>query len=206
MSLITETDLESAITNWLGGRTDLTAYYPDWITVFESAAARRLRVRPMEKLVTLTPVASKVALPADYLATRRLTWTGTPRVDLNYLAPSMFQTYYPSLSTNNPPVGHPGSYTIEGSTITVSTIDGTGLELDYYARNEAIATALNWLWTNYPDAYLFGALAESGAFTRDNEATGIWKVRRDEVFDEIKMVDFRERPASMSVRVMSYTP
>jgi hypothetical protein len=206
MSLSTYADLLQSITNWLGGRPDLTAFYPDWIVAFEAAAARRLRVRPMEKIVLLTPVASQAALPADYLAVRRLTWTGNPRVDMNYLPPSMFQTYYPTLHSSNASVHSPQSYTIEGSTITISSTNTSPIELDYYAKNAAVSGALNWLWTNYPDAYLFGALAESGGFTRDNEATAVWKVRRDEVLDEIKMVDFRERPASMSVRVMGFTP
>ena len=289
MSLSTYVDLQQAITNWLGGRTDLTAFYPDWITLFEAAAARRLRVRPMEKLVILTPsnpasigvtgasdngsglirltvaststfvtgqelivgnvngtteanggwmvtvvdpthidlqgstfanayisggtvraLAGQVQLPSDYLAVRRVTWTGNPRIDLNYIAPSAFQVYYPSLQSitysSLQQTNIPQSYTIEGNTLSISGFVSAPLEFDYYAKNAAVSGALNWLFTNYPDVYLFGALAESGGFTRDDVALGGWKQRRDEIFDEIKMVDFRERPASMAVRVVSFTP
>jgi hypothetical protein len=42
MSITTYTELQTSITAWLGGRTDLTTYYPDRITLFEAVAARKL--------------------------------------------------------------------------------------------------------------------------------------------------------------------
>ncbi len=56
------------------------------------------------------------------------------------------------------------------------------------------------------DVYLFGALAEGAGFVRDDTAIAGWIQRRDLIFDEIKMVDFRERDSSMTTRVMAYTP
>ncbi len=292
MALDTYTNLQTAITNWLGGRTDLTTYYPDWITLFEAAAARKLRVRPMETVATLSVLATESAdiigmadngvghnimrleiadtspyntgdlvtisgilgltgangswiitvinstridlqnsfydnfnpwvagggtierqsgtykLPSNYLYTRRVTWLGSPRIELQYLEPSAFQAFYPDLgATNTDNSRTPQSYTIEGGYLKVSSFStDSNLELVYYAKNDAVSGALNWLFTTYPDVYLFGSLAEAGGFVRDDVALAGWIQRRDMIFDEIKMVDFRERPSSMAVKVMGYTP
>jgi len=54
MSLTNYSGLTTAITNWLG-RSDLTSYYSDWVTIFEAVANRTLRVRQMESTTLLTP-------------------------------------------------------------------------------------------------------------------------------------------------------
>ena len=54
MSLTNYTDLTAGVANWLS-RSDLTALIPDFITLFEAEANRRLRVRQQEATVILTP-------------------------------------------------------------------------------------------------------------------------------------------------------
>src|SRR3569833_4709674 len=131
MSLATYADLQTQVATWLH-RDDLTAYIPDFITLFEAAAARRLRVRPMETTATLTPSSGSVALPTDYLAWRRLTWTGSTRVDLSYVHPTILQPYFADT-----PVDTPSMFTIEGSNILIRPEDTPALEFVYYAKNSA---------------------------------------------------------------------
>jgi hypothetical protein len=52
MAITTFAELKTAIASWLD-RSDLTSTIPDFITLFESVANRRLRVRQMEKTITL---------------------------------------------------------------------------------------------------------------------------------------------------------
>src|SRR6266704_6726476 len=85
MSLATYSDLQTQIANWLA-RDDLSAYIPDFITLFECAAARKLKVRLQESTTTLTPSSGVATLPADYLGYRRVTWTGSPNQELSYVA------------------------------------------------------------------------------------------------------------------------
>jgi hypothetical protein len=54
MSLTNYTDLQTGLQNWLQ-RQDLNSVIPDFITLFEACANRRLRVRQMEAVMTLTP-------------------------------------------------------------------------------------------------------------------------------------------------------
>lgn len=199
MALTTYAELQATIASWLA-RDDLTAYIPDFITLFEAAAARKLKVRPQETTATLTPVSGVVTLPTDYLGHRRVTWTGNPRVELAYLPPPAFQASWPTQ-----PSGTPSAYTIEGSNLRLMPLNDTDIEFDYYQRTAALSAGLNWLFTNHPDAYLFGSLCEANAFNKDVDPAGLWKARRDEVFQEIALLDFNER-SGMSMTVMGPTP
>src|SRR5215471_16871932 len=67
MSITTYAELQAAVGNWLDHGL-FAARVPEFITLFEAAANRRLRVREQEATATLTPSSGAVALPADYLA------------------------------------------------------------------------------------------------------------------------------------------
>src|SRR5262249_2448043 len=108
MAITTYAELQAAVGNWLD-HSLFAARVPEFIALFEAAANRRLRVREQEATATLTPSSGAVALPADYLAWRRLTWTGTPRAELQYVHPSYLQAAYPSSPTDVPRI-----FTIEG--------------------------------------------------------------------------------------------
>src|SRR5437016_3216893 len=114
MSISTYSTLQDAIGNWLD-HSLFSARYPDFVQLFEATANRRLRVKEMEALATLTPAADgTVALPSDYLAYRRCTWTGQTRNELRYVQPSYFQAAFPSR-----PSDVPRFFTIESLTLKV---------------------------------------------------------------------------------------
>src|SRR5207237_10453132 len=96
MTIQTYTDLQAAIASWIA-RADLAASIPDFITLFESVANRRLRLRAQEATATLTPTSGVATLPADYLAWRRVTWTGQFARELEYVHPSYLHALYPTL-------------------------------------------------------------------------------------------------------------
>lgn len=203
MSLTNYSDLQTAIATWLQ-RTDLTATIPDFISIFEATANRRLRVRQQETTTTLTPAVGVLTLPTDYLSHRRLTWTGTPRRELSYVEPSWLQGAYPNIPTTFPSV-----FTIEGGSIKIMPTDdtNTAVELVYFAKIAALSTGntTNWLMTAHPDLYLFGTLTEAQAYAVNVDNAALWKARRDELFDEIETLSNRTRGAG-SIRTMGPTP
>lgn len=199
MSLATYADLQAQIANWLA-RDDLTNYIPDFVRLFEATAARRMKTRLSETTATLTPVSGTATLPTDFFGVKRLTWTGNPRGELAYATPTYFSAQFANGET-----GTPSLYTFEGTSVKVGASDDTALELLYNQRTQALSGTLNWLYTNHPDVYLFGSLCEANAFDKDVDAAGLWKSRRDEVFDEILKADFNER-GNMAVRVYGITP
>jgi hypothetical protein len=201
MAITTYAELKTAVENWLD-HTLFTARVPEFIALFEACANRRLRARQMETSTNLTPSDGSVALPADYLAWRRVTWTGSTRVDLEYVHPSYLQAAYPTS-----PADVPRIFTIEGSTLKVRPLDTTPLEFDYYQKIPALSDSAttNWLLSAHPDLYLFGSLVEAEMFGVNDERAPIWKARRDEIFDEIEKLSNKTRGAG-AIRVMGATP
>jgi hypothetical protein len=197
----TYSDLQGAVASWLA-RGDLAATIPDFIALFEATANRRLRVRQQEATVSLTPSAGSVALPVDYLAWRRLTWTGNSRADLTYVEPSWLQAAYPTA-----PAGVPQVFTIEGGAILIRPVDAAVLEFLYFQKIPPLSSdaPVNWLLTEHPDLYLFGALAESYGFTVDPEKLALWKARRDELFEEVTALSAKSRGAG-AMRPAGPTP
>jgi hypothetical protein len=199
MTIASYVELQAAVASWLG-RSDLTATIPDLITLFEACANRRLRVRQMETSINLTPSSGSVALPADYLAWRRVTWTGSTRVELEYVHPSYLQAAYPDTPSATPRV-----FTIEGSTLKIRPLDDTVLEFDYFEKIDALSGTVNWLFSAHPDLYLFGSLAEAEMFLVNDPRAAMWKARRDEIFDEIEKLSNKTRGIG-AIRVMGPTP
>jgi hypothetical protein len=208
MSLVSYADLQAQVANWLA-RADLNTYIPDMITLFEAAACRRLKVRPQETTISLATTGGTATLPSDFLGWRRVTWTGSPNRELQYVAPPIYAIEFIP-DDSGVLSGLPLIFTVEGSNLKVKPIDpdDNPLTFTYYQRVPAVSSALNWLWTNHPDAYVFGTLAEANFFVRGNDALQMaagWKARRDEVFDEIQRLDFNERQG-MSIRIIGRTP
>lgn len=199
MALTTYAELKSAIADYLA-RSDLTTQIVDYITLFEAAANRRLRVRQMETSTTLTPSSGSATLPTDYLMWRRVTWAGDTREELEYVHPSYLQAAYPTT-----PSGTPRLFTIEGTTLKVRPTSTTGLEFDYFQKVAALSGTVNWLYTAHPDVYLYGSLAEAYMMLQDIEKAVLWKSRRDEVFDEIEKLSFKTGGPS-NIRLMGVTP
>lgn len=200
MPFTTNTELKAAVADQLA-RSDLTTQIVDFIALFECEAARELfKMRPTETSTTLTPASGSVALPSDYMGWRRVTWTGSNRVELEYVHPSILQAYYPST-----PAGTPAIFTIEGTTLKVRPTSVTSLEFDYFAKTGALASGLNWLFTNHSDCYYFGALEQAYLFTKDVDNAGVWAAKKQSVYDSIKKQRFREDGA-LSIKVMGYTP
>jgi hypothetical protein len=187
MALSTYSDLQAAIASWLA-RDDLTATIPDFITLFESSANKRLRVRQMQTTATLTPSSGSASLPSDYLAWRRVTYNGAGGGQLEYVEPDWLRAAYPSGES-----GTAKFFTIEGSNLIVGPQDDTTLTLLYYQKITALSSGANWLFTAHPDLYLFGSLCEAQMFTDDMERAAMWKSRRDETYQDIERLSMKSQ-------------
>lgn len=189
MTIANYTDLQAAITNWID-RTDLSSRIPEFIALFEAQINRRLRVRKQIVQTTLTPSSGSVALPADYLEWKRVTWTGSPRRELDYVTPSYLSGVNPDLHSDVPTY-----FTIEGLNLKVAALDNTNLEFLYAQKLPALSSGAltNWMLTDNPDAYLFGSLTMSATFTEDAQNGAAWNVLAQQYLGEIWGLDFVTR-------------
>ena len=201
MAITTYSELQTALQSSLA-RTDLATAAADWITLFEAAANRRLRVRQMETSTTLTPVSGSVSLPSDYLSWRRVTWSGSPLQELEYVTPTYLNWAFPGSSVANAAV-----FTIEGAVLKVRPSSDTALDFDYFQKIPALTNinTTNWLLTAHPDCYLKGALYEAYDFIMDKESAFMRKTQRDEIFDEIEKLSNKTRGVG-GMRVLGPTP
>ncbi len=197
MAITTYTELQTAITRWLGGRTDLTTFYPDWIVMFEAVANRKLRTWQMETFVnqsTTTGFFNDV--PTGYVGASLVA-----RSDGTVIEPR--STEWIALNFPTRPSGDILYYAIAAGAVEFMPIDDTDtVTFTYYQRIPDLATnTTNWLLASYPDLYLFGALTEAHSFLADLEQLQIAKARRDEMIDEINMQSNFTHPYGPQMRV-----
>lgn len=189
MAFNTYSALKTSIASYLG-RTDLTTQIPDFITLAETRLQRELRTRPMLKSATATMTGgdNTVGLPADFLEMRDLYIQGNPRQPISYMSPSAF--------TRNARAEDGGKcldYTIIGSEMAFAPIPDAAyvLEMLYYYKPTALSDAntTNVFLVNYPDALLYGALAQAEPFLMNDARIATWAGLYDSAIDLIRTSD-----------------
>jgi hypothetical protein len=170
MSLVTYSDLNSSVANWLH-RTDLTAVIPDLITIAESRLARDLRVSPLIATSTASIGAgsNSVALPAGFLEMVNVQITGS--TELQYCSPDTVDR----LTT----AGTPWLYSIYGGLVQVAPAwtAGGSITMTYFKKETALSAgnATNWYMTNVPEALLYAALIEAAPYVKDDARIAVWE-------------------------------
>jgi len=203
MAINTYSTLQTAVANWLD-RNDLTDRVPEFISLAEATFNRVLRLRAMETTVAdATPSGSKEdALPTGYLQMREIHLATTPVVSLAYITPEiMYRIRAGSTS------GKPNSYTIVGDNILFGpTPDGVyDYSMTYYKAFDALSDAAptNWLITNAPDLYLYGALLQAEPFLMNDERVALWERGVRQVINDLQQQDDKDRHSGSEMRVMN---
>lgn len=188
MALANLTDLESAIKDWAGDRTDLsTSRVDDCITLAEAdiqngvydisgmEIVAPLRVKSMETVNSSFVLTGEFnTLPTDFLEAREV-WLSSEAdwMPLSYLPPHTFDSLYGSTEA-----GPPLAYSIVGAQIRVGPGASASdtLRLIYYASIPGlVANSTNWLMTKAPNVYLYGALRHLAPYIdAAQNLVGIW--------------------------------
>lgn len=192
MAITNLTELEAACANWLV-RADLVARIPEFITLAESKLNREIRKRQGEVTVPLVgvPASRFIALPAAY-SEGLDAWIMPPGAsdwqELRFVDPARL-----AASTV---AGQPRFWTIDGTNLGFErpcdqAYSFTLRMLAKYALS--VPNPTNDLLTDYPDAYLFGALAEAGPFLRDQDVLSMYEAKLDAAIKSINAKDARSR-------------
>lgn len=174
MALATYTDLKSAVGTWLD-RTDLTTDIPTFILLAESKMRRVLR--GAVATTSLSASSASTALPSDFQEAVSLYHAGsTYYYPIGLMSLDQWSEQRGQLATSGPPVY--GAIRNKLLYLAPAPDQTYTLTLDYYADLESLATAAsgtNWLLTEFPDVYLYGALAEAEPYLKNDERIGVWR-------------------------------
>jgi hypothetical protein len=194
--------LQAAAASWLT-RADLTASIPDFISLAEARFNRELRVRQMQASATGTISAGVLALPADCREIQSLRVNlGNVYVELPPLPPEALQEILPVTAY---PVGY---VVVNGNVQLIGYQADIEYQLTYWQTIPALSAGQNWLILRHPDVYLYGTLAQSAPFLRDDERLVTWGTLYKSAIDQVEAEDGRARygNAPRQQPAMRFTP
>jgi len=198
MAIDTYTTLQTAIANWLGGRTDLTSRIPEFITLCEAKLNRILFVRQMETRSTTTVDTTDtepefITLPTDFQTMRRVRLSGvTGKPRLQFMSQTQLDDYRYSIDNVS---DQPVYFAIMGTEMELAPTPNQNytLEMVYRKNIPALASnSTNWLLTAAPDIYLYGSLLESAPYIKEDSRIQVWATGFSAVLDDLNNLGFRQ--------------
>lgn len=171
MALSNYTELKAAVAQWMR-RADLTAEIPDYITLAEKKIVKILKIRGQETETTLTPNSgdSTVALPSDYGSPIALWNALSDRIKINQVMPE-------ALEYDDTP-GTPDYWAVDGANIRFDCrLDGAIPFAFRYVKTFELSDVnpTNFILTEWPDVYLYGALTEGFLAVYDEQRAAVWQ-------------------------------
>jgi hypothetical protein len=199
MAITTYSELKAALAEWLN-RDDLTTAIPTFISLAETQFNRTIRHRKMVVRADATLDTPYFAVPADWLENIRFQLNTNPVTPLLYVTPEQAleetQTYRAARQ--------PMFYTMIGQQFqVVPEPDGEyDSELLYYGKIAALSDAAptNWMLTENPDLYLYGALVQSAPYLKEDERVTLWAGLYQQLFSDMMLADERARIGSSKLK------
>ena len=205
MALSTYTELKTSIANWLN-RSDLTTEISDdFIKLAEADLNSKLRVRSMIAQSSFTIDTETEALPTGFLQIRDFyILSGATKYPLRYMTPSQMDS---TKGTSN--TGVPVAYTILGNTFRFMPKPDAAYSgvLNYYKSFDALSstTATNYILTNHPGIYLYGALFHAANFLGgiDPVRLGKWEQMYATALERLELNDREDQFSGSPLQVRS---
>lgn len=185
MSLTTYAQLQSSIDAWLGNRGDIDSEIKDFIALAEARMWMDLRIRAMEARTTDTASAEYLTLPGDFIALRSIKIGGHV---LDYMTPDRMER-----TANSDTTGQPKTYSIVGDELQFAPTPDQSytVELAYFKRLPALSDSntSNWILTNVPQLYLYGALLEAEPFLENDQRVALWGAQFQASLDKLNLAE-----------------
>lgn len=206
MSFASYTDFGASLAGWLldsdsATSTDIgVSLVSDLITVGESRIFREARNVDMETSFGDTITAGLLALPASYLALKSAYVDTSPQQSLERRPAEWIRMTYPQTSSSGIPkfIARYGQNFIFGpypdSAYTVNGI--------YYKRPTAISgSALNTLFVNQPDLYLYACLSQAAIVTGANPKIPLWEAAYLKILAAVNGADRAEDSSGSTLQM-----
>jgi hypothetical protein len=196
VSIQTYAQLQTAVISWLH-RSDLSDFTADFISIAEARIGRDVKARQMEQRSSTTTTTIRADLPSDFVSMRALRITGSTIGWLEYVTPDEFFNQFPSTINSVSK-----KYTIIGDELTFPSVPTGDIEIWYYKKLAALSSAVNTLFTDNPDLYLYGALAAAQPFLKNDKRVPLWEAQYASVRDSVNESHRAGRyPTNMHIRV-----
>lgn len=207
MSISTYAELKTAVADYMH-RSDLTSYIPDFIRgaedmiAYGSAGSERIYVADMVTRATASIDEEYEDLPTGLIEVINIQLNTNPKVSLEYMIPEQIDQRAMGSSS-----GKPLAYSIVGDKFQFAPApDSTyTAEIVYLKKYTAFSSDAdtNWLLTNHPFIYLYGALVKANEFTRDTEETTRNLSLYDALANRINQTEMRKRYSGVRLRAKS---
>jgi hypothetical protein len=203
MALTTYAQLQSVVADYLN-RTDLTTQIPDFITLCESRIRRTIRTKHTSVLqATLVADDTSLAFPAHLSDILSVSLSGTThQAVLTLVSHSVLLEKRRLYTASRTPVW----CAIVGDTLEFAPTSDDTYTVDIEVEGPFVplsdSATSNWLLDDYPDVYLYGTLAESAPFLKDDERVPMWNGRFEKAMGELEQARDRWRfPGPLNVPV-----
>jgi hypothetical protein len=206
MTITNYTNLRAAIADWLL-RDDLTAVIPSFIALAETQMQREIRHHKMVATSTLSLSSRYTNLPADWLQTTRLELVADRSYRMELVS---IDDLLQLRQGNGASSGRPQYFSHVGEQLEVFPApDGIySAELLYHQKIPVLSDVAptNWLLTDYPDAYLYGALMQAAPYLDDDQKMQVWAGLYASAVNSINAETKKARysGAGMRIRINSY--
>lgn len=201
MSITTYAELKTAVSDFLN-RDDLASAVPTFIALAEADINRRLRHWKQEVRATAEIDSQYSAVPANWLEAIRFQITdGTP-TELELMAQAEIVDRREEIANVT---GRPRFYAITGSQFEFlpSPDDTYNAELVYFGKVPTLGTETptNWLLTDHPDLYLYGALIHSAPYLSDDARVQVWAALYQSALDSANLASDKSRHSGSGLRM-----
>lgn len=173
-------------------RADLYSQVPTFIALAEAKISRQLRVRAMMVNATATISAEFQSVPTDFAGPISMKLSTGETLDC--IAPDAMSAVKAPGGQDHQS-GKPVRYCVVGASFQFSPVPSVSytVYLVYYGAVPALSSinTTNWLLTQFPDAYLYGALEQAAPYANDRRA-GTWAALFESAMAEIVHADFLE--------------
>lgn len=202
MSITTSSDLTTAIGEWQL-RTDLTARIPTFIQFAEARMKRDPRVRRLTRTdFTVDAETETTSVLTDFQEIESLYLDGdnSRYGEVEIVSPGRLHEY----QWRYGPTGVPRVAAVVNGTLVFAPVPDQSYDfvLSYWQGFTPLTTtdSTNWVLTDHPDAYLYGALTEVAPYMMDDQRTAIWSQRFQAALEEIHQATTREQYGGLMVR------
>jgi hypothetical protein len=203
MAITNYAELKTTIADWLN-RSDLTAVIPSFIALAESHFNQDERLRNQRSIVRATATfnAEYEALPGDYLEMLNLSnQTTIPFQKIQFLSLNQVDDFKRDYSTAQVP----RYYSIVGNQLQLLPVPASDItaEMVYYAKIQSLSdtNTTNWLLTNHPEVYLYGALLQAAPYLKDDDRIATWNAMLEKTLDNIHQADDRALYAGSIIKI-----